>query len=72
MTNPELRSPTVIALQGKEKVVDEVKKQALRHDILLGNGYGAWAKNTFRIANFPAHTDEEIDLLKRFFQSYYH
>ena len=72
VTNPELRSPTVIALQGKEKVVDEVKKQALRHDILLGNGYGAWAKNTFRIANFPAHTDEELDLLKRFFQTYYH
>ena len=72
VTNPELRSPTVIALQGKEKLIDEVKKNALRHDLLLGNGYGPWAKNTFRIANFPAHTDEEMDVLKRFFQTYYH
>jgi phosphoserine aminotransferase len=72
VTNPEVRSPTVIALQGKEKVIDEVKKSALRHDILLGNGYGPWAKNTFRIANFPAHTDEEFDRLKSFFQTYYH
>lgn len=71
VTNPEVRSPTVIALQGKEKVIDEIKKNALRHDILLGNGYGAWAKNTFRVANFPAHTSEDFDLLKRFFQTYY-
>lgn len=72
VTNPELRSPTVIALQGKEKLIDEIKKNAMRHDILLGNGYGPWAKNTFRIANFPAHTDEEMEVLKRFFQTYYH
>ena len=71
VTNPEVRSPTVIALQGKEKVIDEIKKHALRQDILLGNGYGLWAKNTFRIANFPAHTDEEFELLKHFFQSHY-
>jgi phosphoserine aminotransferase len=72
VSNPEVRSPTVIAVQGNEKLVDEVKKNALRHDILLGNGYGPWLKNTFRIANFPAHTDGEFDRLKDFFQTYYH
>jgi phosphoserine aminotransferase len=71
VTNPEVRSPTVIAIQGPEKMIDEIKKNALRHDIMLGNGYGPWAKNTFRIANFPAITDEEIETLKRFFRTFY-
>jgi phosphoserine aminotransferase len=71
VTNPEVRSPTVLALQGQEKLVDEIKKHALRQDILLGNGYGAWAKNTFRVANFPAHTEEDFNALKNFFQTYY-
>lgn len=72
VNNPDVRSPTVLALQGNEKMIDEIKKNALRHGIQLGNGYGKWAKNTFRVANFPAHTDEDFDLLKRFFQTYYH
>jgi len=69
VTNQEVRSATVIAVEGKEKVIDELKKNALRSDIMLGNGYGAWAKNTFRIANFPAHTDEEFEALKHFFRT---
>ena len=36
-----------------------------------GNGYGAWQRNTFRIANFPAILDEEYEELKRFFLHYY-
>lgn len=71
VTNPEVRSATVIAIEGKEKFIDEVKKNALRHDIMLGNGYGPWAKNTFRIANFPAHTDSEFETLKAFFRANY-
>lgn len=71
ISNPEVRSSTVIAVQGSEKVIDDIKKAALRHDILLGNGYGPWAKNTFRIANFPAITDGELDQLKYFLQSNY-
>jgi len=71
VTNPEVRSATVIAIEGKEKFIDEVKKNALRHNIMLGNGYGPWAKNTFRIANFPAHTNSEFETLKEFFRSNY-
>lgn len=71
VTNPEVRSNTVLTLQGPEKIIDEVKRNALRHDILLGNGYGQWAKTTFRIANFPAITDDEFKILKHFFLSNY-
>ena len=72
IANPEVRSSTIIALEGKEKIIDEIKKNALRSDIMLGNGYGFWAKNTFRIANFPAHSDEEFESLKDFFRTNYH
>jgi phosphoserine aminotransferase len=71
VTNPEVRSNTVITLQGPEKLIDEIKKNALRHEILLGNGYGSWAKTTFRIANFPAILDEEYKILKHFLLSNY-
>ncbi|MCC9167161.1 aminotransferase class V-fold PLP-dependent enzyme [Pontibacter harenae] len=69
--NEEVRSKTVIAVQGSERLIDEAKKKALHHGIRLGNGYGAWARNTFRIANFPAILDEEYEELKRFFLHYF-
>ncbi|GAB3535384.1 alanine--glyoxylate aminotransferase family protein [Pontibacter brevis] len=69
--NAEVRSKTVLALQASEKLVDDIKKRALHHNMRLGNGYGPWARNTFRIANFPAITDEEFEELKRFFLHYY-
>lgn len=71
VTNPEVRSNTVITLQGSEKLIDEIKRNALRHEIVLGNGYGNWAKTTFRIANFPAISDDEFKILKHFFLSNY-
>ncbi len=69
--NEDVRSKTVLALQGSEKLVDELKKRALHHNMRIGNGYGPWARNTFRIANFPAILDEEYEELKRFFLHYY-
>ncbi|WP_242927601.1 aminotransferase class V-fold PLP-dependent enzyme [Pontibacter vulgaris] len=69
--NEEVRSKTVIAVQASERLVDDIKKRALHHNIRLGNGYGAWARNTFRIANFPAILNEEYEELKRFFLHYY-
>jgi phosphoserine aminotransferase len=69
--NPEVRSKTVVALQGSEKLVEDIKKRALHHNMRLGNGYGPWARTTFRIANFPAIVDEEYEELKRFFLHYY-
>lgn len=69
--NEEVRSKTVITLAGNEKMVDDIKKRALHHNIKIGNGYGQWARTTFRIANFPAILDEEYEQLKRFFLHYY-
>lgn len=53
--NDEVRSKTVLALQASEKLVEDVKKRALHHNMRLGNGYGLWARNTFRIEIGRAH-----------------
>ena len=59
------RSDTVIAIKGEENLIAQLKKEAKQEGILLGNGYGKWAKNTFRIANFPSLTEMEIKKLKK-------
>ncbi|NBB20721.1 aminotransferase class V-fold PLP-dependent enzyme [Runella sp. CRIBMP] len=64
--NPSTRSDTVIAVKGEPEAVSVVKKAALSAGITLGNGYGEWKNNTFRIANFPAFEDEEVAILKTF------
>lgn len=64
--NKDCRSYTVITLKGDPDKIKKIKEKAKKEGILLGNGYGHWAKNTFRIANFPAMTEKEIALLKKF------
>lgn len=64
--NPFTRSDTVIAVKGNPQAVAEVKKAALLAGITLGNGYGEWKNNTFRIANFPAIEEAEVEVLKTF------
>ncbi|RNI31177.1 aminotransferase class V-fold PLP-dependent enzyme [Rufibacter latericius] len=70
--NPEVRSPTVIAVKGADRWVQEAKRMAATQGITLGNGYGPWAKNTFRIANFPAISDSEYETLRNFISGQYH
>ncbi|WP_421826196.1 aminotransferase class V-fold PLP-dependent enzyme [Larkinella sp.] len=70
IANPELRSDTVIAVQGSEEAIRAVKTAAQKAGITLGNGYGDWKANTFRIANFPAIEEWEIDALKQFLRGY--
>ncbi len=65
-----VRSDTVIAVQGLEKEISIIKKAAQQSGIMLGNGYGDWKNTTFRIANFPAITEEEIGTLKQFLRSF--
>ncbi|CAN5388350.1 alanine--glyoxylate aminotransferase family protein [soil metagenome] len=65
-----IRSDTVIAVEGSEADIKAIKTAAQQAGITLGNGYGDWKNTTFRIANFPAITDEEIGTLKQFLQSY--
>ena len=68
--DPALRSDTVIAVQGEEAAIRAIKTAAQQAGITLGNGYGQWKDSTFRIANFPAINNEEIETLKQFLLSY--
>jgi phosphoserine aminotransferase len=61
--NPAVQSPTVIAVSGMETQVQAIKQKCVQADIVLGNGYGTWQNNSFRIANFPAIESWEIEKL---------
>ncbi len=65
-----LRSKTVIAIKDKPEAIKKIKSTALKENIKLGDGYGLWKESTFRIANFPAITDEEMDTLISFLKEY--
>lgn len=64
--NPNTRSDTVIAIKGEPSQIQSIKSDAKKAGITLGNGYGEWKNTTFRIANFPALEDWEIEKLKDF------
>lgn len=68
--NPELRSDTVIAVEGSAEKVARIKAAAQEKGITLGNGYGNWKDTTFRIANFPAIDEQEIETLTEFLSNY--
>jgi phosphoserine aminotransferase len=68
--DPAIRSDTVIAVKGSEDRIEAIKAAAQKAGIQLGNGYGDWKRTTFRIANFPAITDDEIGQLRQFLQDF--
>ncbi len=68
--NETVRSGTVIAITGKAERIANVKKEAKAVGLLLGNGYGKWKSDTFRIANFPAIEPQEINKLKDFLTTF--
>lgn len=68
--NPYCFSDTVLAFKGSESFVTDLKKAAQHHGIILGNGYGDWKKESFRIANFPAIPNAEFEQLVKFFDHY--
>lgn len=70
ITNSVVRSSTVITLQGKPEQIILLKEKAKQAGFRLGNGYGKWKETTFRIANFPAITYEQIQKLQSFFESF--
>ncbi|MHA8090331.1 aminotransferase class V-fold PLP-dependent enzyme [Aquirufa antheringensis] len=61
--NPALRLPTVLALTGEPGKIKQLHQRCLKKGIELGKGYGAWKETSFRIANFPSHTFEDIETL---------
>jgi phosphoserine aminotransferase len=68
--NTRVRSDTVIAIEAEAGEISRIKDMAKKAGITLGNGYGAWKQNTFRIANFPAISQEDIQALKQFLKTY--
>jgi phosphoserine aminotransferase len=68
--NPATHSTTVIPVKGTPEAILEIKTRAKKKGLLLGEGYGDWKTTTFRIANFPALKQTEIDLLKRFLEPF--
>lgn len=68
--NEQTRSTTVMAVAGPEELISAVKKAAEKEGMQLGSGYGPLKPTSFRIANFPAITDEEFDHLIDFLKSY--
>jgi phosphoserine aminotransferase len=64
--NSAMRSDTVIAVRAGKERIDALKNAARQEGITLGNGYGKEKDTNFRIANFPAISDEEIAILKAF------
>ena len=66
VTNDSVRSTTVLAVQADPELIAGIKAEAKAEGMLLGSGYGNWKNDTFRIANFPAYTDAEVDKLISF------
>ena len=63
--NSEVRSDTVITIEGTDEEIKRIKSLTKAHRITVGNGYGSWKNTTFRIANFPAIEDFEIEALRK-------
>lgn len=68
--NEKTRSYTVLAVNGNQELIKNIKKEAEKEGILLGNGYGSYKNDTFRIANFPAIPDDEVQNLIQFIYKY--
>lgn len=66
VTNSHIRSVTTLAIEAPSEKIDHIKATAKAQNIQLGSGYGTWKANTFRIANFPAHSDNQVSNLLDF------
>jgi phosphoserine aminotransferase len=70
ITHQEVHSFTVVPVTTSPELVQNIKRDAKKKDILLGEGYGNWKASSFRIANFPAIKSKEIETLMRFLKTY--
>ncbi|MGJ3235053.1 aminotransferase class V-fold PLP-dependent enzyme [Marivirga sp.] len=61
-----LRSDTVFCLQTSVDFLQNIKQEAVKEGVVLGNGYGEWKDNTIRIANFPAISNQDYEYLINF------
>lgn len=67
--NINVASDTVLAVRYEEEKISRLAKTCDQAGFIIGKGYGAYSKNTFRVANFPALRDMDItglmEVLKR-------
>lgn len=70
ISNEAVRSQTVLPLAGEPELISKLKTAAAKAGLLLGEGYGEWKENTFRIANFPAILPAEIKRLQSFLKKF--
>lgn len=66
-----VRSRTVLCIAAEPELVTEVKQEARKNGIIVGNGYGSLKETTFRIANFPAIKSKEIANFQMFLSRKY-
>lgn len=60
--NPAFRSATTIVANSKIPA-SELNKQLAPYDMAIGSGYGSHKDSQIRIANFPAHTVNQVQAL---------
>jgi len=60
--NPAHRSPTTI-VANTTVPASEVNKQLAAFDMAIGSGYGKHKETQIRIANFPAHSPQQVEAL---------
>lgn len=70
ISNSETRSLTVVGVQADPQTIKDVIAKARSQGFALGSGYGPYKESTFRIANFPAISEEAVEGLKGFLQGY--
>lgn len=58
-------SDTVLAISYPEEKIKHLLESVHHQGFMLGKGYGEFAKNTFRIANFPAINKNQIADLQK-------
>ncbi len=66
----DVQSYTVVPVTSTPDLLSEIKIKAKKKGILLGEGYGEWKPSSFRIANFPALENNEIQILMKFLKSF--
>ena len=59
----EFRSKTVVVAEVKEKKSSEIIEYLNKSHLVVGAGYGKYKNSHMRIANFAAHSNEQIEML---------
>lgn len=59
--NPTDRTPSINCLTGSEENIAKIHQIARENNVILGSGYGKLKKTTFRLANFPNISMQDLE-----------